>query len=303
MKVLILGSNGMIGSSLVQACSKVKGVDLHPWTRKEADVTNIRETKYKIFELKPNIISNATGFANIEQTENNKDLAFAVNGDAVRFLAELAVDVNAVLVHFSSDQVFDGNENQGYPENYPRLKPINSYGFSKALGETGISKIQKIVDSGKLKYYLVRTSWVYGKYGDNFVNNIINLSQVQSNVPVNNDIIVKPTYNFDLAKQVFNLFKEKRPYGIYHIINEGSCSLFEFAQSILKYKNLSLKNIKPIKFDENNALVKYPLNSILLNTKLPPLRHWQDALKDFLQVTDEPLFNDNVTKNIEDFPW
>ena len=286
MRIAILGSNGLLGTDLKYIFKNLSDYEVANLTRKDLDVTNLRQVKLKLFELRPDVIINATGFTNVKACENelsSKELAYNVNGDAIKNLAETAVDINASLVHFSSDYVFDGKEKEGYPEYYPHLRPLNVYGYSKALGETNISKIQKIVDSGKLKYYLIRTSWLFGEHGNNFVDTMLDLAvnKGKEELSAVTDEIGRPTYSLDLAKRTLEIIKNKSPFGIYHVTNDQNCSWYDFAKKIFDLTNKKIK-VNPVTAEEYGSDIKRPKCSVLLNSKLPPLRTWEDALSAYL---------------------
>ena len=178
-------------------------------------------------------------------------------------------------MHFSTDYVFDGEKSEGYSET-DSPSPVSVYGTSKAEGE---KELMKNTD----KFWLIRTAWLYGPGGKNFVDTIINLAGKNEGQPLKivNDQIGNPTLSSDLAQAVLGLLKGKS-YGIYHMVNGGTCSWYEFAQEIFKILGIPQK-IVPITSEELNRPAKRPKYSILKSSRLPALRHWKEALAEYLK--------------------
>ena len=269
-RVLLLGCRGMLGSELAK---EFKEYDLSCFDRKEADITNKKKLQRKITELQPNIIINAAAYTDTEQAESNQDKALRVNGKAVGHLASIANKIDAVLVHYSTDYVFDGKNRKGYKET-AQPNPINVYGKSKFLGE---ALLRRNTD----KYYLIRSSWMFGGEGKNFVKKILQLSKSNARLKVVNDQWGKPTLAHDLAQETKKIIEQEKPFGIYHITNEGKTNWYQFARRILAFKNITVK-IKPVGSSEYQMKAKRPLSSVLINTKLPKLRKWEEALEEYL---------------------
>lgn len=246
------------------------------WDRGQIDITEREDAAQKIGELKPDVVINAAAYTAVDKAESEKDLAYKVNGCAVGFLAAICKRINALFVHFSTDYVFDGESHTGYKEDHP-YKPINIYGKSKALGEKMILDIEP-------RYYLIRTSWLFGKSGKNFVETMLKLAADGKNIKVVNDQFGSPTYAKDLAKEVRKLVESKNPYGIYHLANSGFCNWHEFAAKIFELSGIK-PDIRPVKSEEFPTPAKRPIYSMLVNTKLPPMRLWEEALKDYLIET------------------
>jgi dTDP-4-dehydrorhamnose reductase len=277
LKILILGAGGMLGTDLGHEFAGK--CELFLWDKNELDVTNKEQVLAKISDLNPNIIINATGYTNVDGAEDNKDLAHKLNADAVEYLVKAAQQVNAKLIHFSTEYVFDGTDKSGYKENYP-VNPINVYGQSKTAGE-------KYIIEYRLGY-LIRTSWLYGHApqigkprGMNFVDTMIKLSTEKSEIKVVNDQFGKLTNTRDLASAVHELAKGDFQPGIYHLVNEGVAMWYEVAQEVFKIKNIQTPLI-PISSIEYPVKAKRPAYAVLLNTKFPQLRLWQEALRDYL---------------------
>jgi dTDP-4-dehydrorhamnose reductase len=258
-KILILGAHGMLGSDLQK---NFPGAELRGH---ELDITDGARVASLIRELVPELVINAAAYTDVDGCEDNRDLAFAVNGESLAPLAQACHDSGSCLIHFSTDYVFDGMK-PGYNED-DEPGPINVYGESKLLGEVNIRNHMK-------DYRIIRTSWLFGKNGRNFVETMIRLSGEMDQVRVVSDQVGKPTYTVDLAKKTWEIFG--REPGIYHVTNEGSCSWYEFARAIIP-------NVIPCSTSEYPRKAKRPANSILANNKTQPMRHWREALNDYLE--------------------
>jgi len=270
-KVLVLGARGMLGSGLKKEFQNYK---LTAWDRKELDITNKKKLQQKILELKPEIIINAAAYTNVERAESNQEMVLRTNGKAVGHLAQIAKKINAILVHYSTDYVFDGKNRKGYKET-AQPNPINVYGKSKFLGE---ALLRRNTD----QYYLIRSSWMFGKRGKNFVKKMLQLSKSNARLKVVNDQWGKPTFARDLAYKTKELIEQDKPFGIYHITNEGKTNWYQFARKIFALKNIPVK-VKPVSNREYKTKAKRPLCSVLINTKLPKLRRWEEALEEYLR--------------------
>ncbi|MCK5123561.1 MAG: dTDP-4-dehydrorhamnose reductase [Candidatus Pacebacteria bacterium] len=272
MKILILGYKGMLGHELVKEFKNDHELIL--WDREQIDISRKEDTIKKVTDLGPDLVINAAAYTAVDEAEHNKDLVYKVNSCAVGFLATACKEIDALFIHFSTDYVFDGENHNGYKENH-LYNPINLYGKSKALGEKMILDISP-------KYYIIRTSWLFGKYGKNFIETMLRLARENKEVRVVNDQFGSPTYAKDLASEVRKLVESENRSGIYHITNSGTCNWYEFAVQIFELSNLNIK-VRPVKSEEFPTPAKRPTYSMLTNTKLPPMRKWEEALKDYLK--------------------
>lgn len=272
MKILLFG-RGLLGQALFDVFTK-NGDKVTCLTHDECDVCDVEKVSAHINNEKPDFVVNATGYTQVDKAEQEKDQAFKVNDEAVQNLANALKNTQIPLVHFSTDYVFDGKNPQGYNEDASPA-PLSVYGASKAEGENAIIKTLK-------NYYLIRTAWLYGPGGRNFVDTMVQLAGKSAGKPLNvvNDQIGSPTYSLDLAEAVLRLLKAKK-YGIYHIVNSGTCSWYEFATEIFNQLGIPQK-VSPISSEELARPAPRPKCSILLNTKLPGLRGWEEALADYL---------------------
>ena len=269
MKVLITGSNGMLGSDIV---NEFRDFDLYALGKNELDISK-KSKIVKIFKkIKPDIVVNAAAYTDVDGSETYKKQALKTNAIAVRNIAMTCKRLDATLVHFSSDYVFDGRNRNGYKEN-DKKNPVNYYGYTKSRGEDYILGIMR-------KYFIIRSSWLFGKNGKNFVQAIMKKAN-EKEIRVVDDQVGSPTYTRDLANAAKELIQNYN-YGTYHLTNSGTCTWFEFAKEILSLSN-SMTKVIPINSKELNRPAKRPGCSILLNTKFKnKLPFWDAALKRYL---------------------
>ena len=295
MKVLIIGAKGMLGQAMGEAFA---GNELALMDREEIDITKNADCRLQIAELKPEIVINCAAYTNVDKAEEEQDAAYKINGYAVGNLAAVCKELDIPLVHFSTEYVFDGESERGYDES-AKPNPVSAYGRSKLLGE---EELQKNTD----KYYLIRLSRLFGKNSPSpslekrgvpsllqregkgefqrkksFVQLMLDLAEKQNEIEVVDEEVSSPTYAPDLAKLTRHIIENKLPYGVYHGANSGSCTWHGFAREIFKIagKNAKLKAVPSLRFPRP---AKRPAYAVLLNTKLPPQRPWQDALNEFL---------------------
>lgn len=274
LKILILGANGMLGKDLADVFA---GHNLILWDFANLDITDKNQVDMKIGELQPAVIINCAAYTAVDDCEKEVDKATLVNGIAVGYLAGAAKKNNAIFVQISTDYVFDGKNKNGYIEPSQEFWPINVYGATKLLGEKSLLRLDK--------YYLIRTSWLYGKNGKNFVDTITRLGKEKKELKVINDQFGKPTFTVDLAKQILYILNNDLPFGIYHITNEtkkGGITWYNFAKKICKLQKLKVR-VKPCTTEEYPLPAKRPAHSALINTKLPKIRKWQKALKEYIK--------------------
>jgi dTDP-4-dehydrorhamnose reductase len=271
MKILLLGKNGLLGSAIFGANKAHETIGL---SHSECDICKTKEVESQISKISPDVVINATGYTAVDKAETEPDKAFEINSKAVGELSKILAEKNIPLMHFSTDYIFDGSNPNGYKET-DLPSPQSVYGKSKAAGEVEIFKNLK-------NYYLIRTSWLYGPGGKNFVDTMIELHRKNDGKPIKvvNDQRGCPTYSIDLANAVLGLLQAKK-YGIYHMVNDSSCTWYEFAVEIFRQLGVN-QPIDPITTKELNRPAPRPACSILLNTKLPKLRSWQEALEDYL---------------------
>jgi dTDP-4-dehydrorhamnose reductase len=270
MKILILGKNGMLGNAVLKELHNYKCFE---FGKEELDITNKEKVSGVMRDIKPNVVINCAAYTDVDACETNQKHAFNVNGKAVGHIAKSCNKIKAHLVHISTDYVFDGTKKQGYNED-DKKNPISVYGKSKAFGEDLILKNMK-------QFSIIRTSWLFGTHGKNFVNSIIKLSKNKNELRVVNDQVGSPTYTKDLALMIKKIVKEGK-HGIFHVTNSGFCTWYQFASKIFEIMNKKVKLI-PTSSKDIDRLARRPAFSILINNKLDKLRVWKYALKQYLE--------------------
>lgn len=278
MKALILGSSGMLGSQVVKVFSDY---ELVLPDENELDITDEDFVLNFIEKNKPDLIINCAAYTNVDGCEDikNQDIAYKVNGYGPGYLAKGASVVGAKLVHISTDYVFPGDKKTPYETDDP-VDPVNVYGKTKLLGEEEIKKNCNT-------YYILRTAWLYGENGPNFINTMLKLGAERDEVGVVNDQFGSPTNVIDLARGIRNVVS-KDNYGIYHMINHGYCSWYDLAKLVFKYSGMDVK-VKAVSSEEFIRPAKRPKNSRMNDKKLADngydiLRDYEDAVKDFIDA-------------------
>lgn len=274
-KVLILGAQGMLGHDLVEVFSReydVTGLDIE-----DLDITRQGATRKTIKELSPDVVINAAGYTDVDGCEKKINKAFAVNGQGAKNVAKGCWDIGSKLIYLSTDYIFDGAKGSPYRED-DAPNPQNIYGESKLMGER---YIEEILDD----YVIVRTQWLYGKHGRNFVETILALAEERDRIEVVHDQQGSPTYTADLSRAIATLVS-RNLRGIFHVSNSGSCSWYDFALEIVQLANSSQVEIVPISSTALNRPAKRPLYSILNCQRLEQeagteMRSWQKALRDY----------------------
>jgi dTDP-4-dehydrorhamnose reductase/dTDP-4-dehydrorhamnose 3,5-epimerase len=276
IKVLVTGVKGQLGYDVVRRLNKLKidnlGVDIDDF-----DITDKRESEKFILDYNPDVIVHCAAYTAVDRAEDEKEKCYAVNVEGTRNIAEVCFKIDAKMIYISTDYVFNGKGEKPYTEE-EKTDPVNYYGYTKEQGE-------KIVRDLLKKHFIVRTSWVYGINGTNFLKTIIKLAESREYVKVVNDQIGTPTYTSDLAELVCDMLQTNK-YGTYHGVNEGYISWFDFTHEIFKEAGMDTK-VKPISTSQYPTKAQRPLNSRLSNLKLEEngfnkLSDWKDALKRYL---------------------
>ncbi len=274
MKVVIIGAKGMLGSMLASVFSEYKPVLLD---REEIDITNEQHVRKVLRDANASHIINAAAYTDVDGAEEHEEDAFLVNEAGVSHLATAARELSATLVHFSTDYVFPGTNSNGYSESDSPGPAVNVYGKSKLAGERALKE-------SRCNFYLIRTAWLYGPNGKNFVHTMLKLAETNKKIHVVHDQYGCPTYTKDLAQFVLTLIQEAYPFGIYHGVNTGNASWFEFAEKIFEHTENLPVVVKPVSSIEFPRPAVRPTYSILTNTRGPKMRPWQDALAEYLRT-------------------
>lgn len=274
MKVLITGADGQLGKDFQKYFEK-EGIDNISTDYNTLDITDLKSLRGKIT---PNIthIINCAAYNAVDKAEEEWEKAYLINGIGVRNLALISNEINAELIHYSTDYVFSGKKGNKYTI-YDEPNPVNKYGESKALGE----KFVKL----SYKYYLIRVSWVFGTGNNNFAKKVIEWSKNKKELRIVDDEISSPTYTVDLVKATINLIKMKA-YGLYHITNTP-CSRYEWAEYILKETGWNGK-LNKAKKEEFSLPAERPDYAVLDNfgyyeTTGEKMPEWKNATKRFLE--------------------
>jgi dTDP-4-dehydrorhamnose reductase len=261
MKILITGINGQVGHALMQELTEHELIGL---TRQDCDLTSLDQIKQVIDHHKPELIINPAAYTKVDQAEDEPELAFKINRDAPKVMAEKAWEYNIPLIHFSTDYVFDGEKEGVYVED-DLTHPLGVYGQSKFAGEEEIQAVGGLI-------YIFRTSWVYSSVGHNFFLTMKQLSFERDELKVVVDQFGVPTSNQFIAEQIKSIIPQlnENNTGIYHLVPDGICSWFEFAEQIISQSNplFNLENLLPIQTHEFKTKTKRPQNSVLKNEKI-----------------------------------
>lgn len=282
MKVAVIGANGQLGSDLVAAFSE-QGDAVCGLTHSDIEISDLHSVSQALDGIRAQVIVNTAAMHHVENCEREPEKAFAVNALGPRNLAIVARDLGAVLMHVSTDYVFDGSKGSPYiEEDNPR--PLNAYGITKLAGE-------HFVRATTARHFVIRTSGLYGKSpcrakgGLNFIELMLKLAKDRGEVRVVDSEVVSPTSTAELAQQMVHLSRSDC-YGLYHATAEGSCSWYEFAREIFAITDTQVRlNVAaPDEFPAKVARPKYSVleNRALKNSGLNMFKPWQDALHRYL---------------------
>ncbi|XBG91685.1 dTDP-4-dehydrorhamnose reductase [Enterococcus cecorum] len=274
--ILLTGGNGQLGTELRHLLDE-KGVEYVSTDAKKMDITDAQATMDYITNLKPTVIYHCAAYTAVDKAEDEgKALDEKINVDGTRNVALVAKEVGATLVYISTDYVFDGKLKDGeYAVDAP-INPLNEYGRTKALGEKAV---QEIMDD----YYIIRTSWVFGKYGHNFVFTMQKLAETRDELTIVNDQFGRPTWTRTLAEFMYFVIDQKAPFGIYHLSNDNACSWYEFAKEILKDTDVKVSPVTSEQFPQKATRPQYSVMDLskakALGFHIPT---WQEALQGML---------------------
>ena len=276
MKILVTGSNGQLGKSLRDTSLEFPEYDWHFMSSDNLDITD-KEAIRRIFEKEEfDYCINCAAYTAVDKAEVDKDQAFLVNSKALEYLAQDCERFNRVLIHVSTDFVFDGLKKSSYTE-LDKTNPINEYGKSKLKGEENVKRFCS-------KHYIIRTSWVYSNYGNNFLKTMLRLEKEKKQLSIVNDQFGTPTYAGDIANAIMRIIQSNTShYGIYHYSNEGETNWFDFAQAIFNFIGSKIE-IKPVFSNEYVTAAERPKNSVLNKDKIKKtfqlkIPNWKDGLK------------------------
>ena len=297
MKILITGSNGQLGNELQKIVAtgkaeigavseEIKNAEVFAMDVDTLDITNLEQVKKVLNEVKPDVVINCAAATNVDGCEANQDLAFKINSLGPRNLAMVAEELGAKIVQVSTDYVFSGVGETPLKES-DLVAPVSVYGKTKLLGE-------EFVRDFSSKYYIVRTAWLYGYVGHNFVYTMMKLGKDRDTLSVVNDQLGNPTHANDLAYHILKLIQTEE-YGVYHCTGKGECSWYDFASEIMKLsgRNCTVNPCTSIEYKSmypNSA--DRPAYSSLDNMMLrctvgDEMRDWKDAIKTFMDNVEK----------------
>lgn len=277
-KVLVTGAGGQLGQEFVRL--DVPGIQFVGVDRQVMDITDSVQCVQVMERIVPDTVIHCAAYTAVDRVETDEERAWQINAVGTENVARAAEAIGAKLCYISTDYVFDGNETQPYLEN-ASTAPQTVYGRTKLAGE-------KLAQELCSQVFIVRTSWLYGYYGNNFVNTMLRLGQHHQELKVVNDQTGSPTYTLDIVKFIAELVQTHQ-YGVYHASNSGSCTWYDFARAIFEEAGLNNKiTVIPCQTKEFPRPAPRPAYSVLAHDALlragfEPMRHWRAALKEFLK--------------------
>jgi len=277
LKVMVTGATGMLGRQVALEYRR-RGAAVYGLPRRELDITKPGQIDTIIQKIKPDVVLNCAAYTNVDGAEEEKEKAFLINGLGPRYLALACRRYGATLAHISTDYIFDGWANRPY-QVYDTPRPINTYGASKLFGEAAVR------ETGG-NFFIVRTSWLFGPGGKNFVDTILNLAREREELKVVDDQQGCPTYTIDLAEALIHLV-ESEVYGTYHVTNTGETTWYEFARKIVSTAGLKIQ-VNPCKTQDFPSPAPRPAYSVI---DLFPFKQvtgyslpaWEDALERYIK--------------------
>ena len=284
--ILITGADGQLGMTFKSL--SLDGLDYNFifTNSKDLDITNHQSVRKFISDKKINVIINCAAYTLVDKAEIEPNKADQINHQAVANIAQVAKDLFVKLIHISTDYVFDGNKSSPYVES-DSTNPQTVYGKTKLNGETAIKEINP-KDS-----IIIRTSWLFSRFGENFVNKMLELAKTNKQISVVSDQIGSPTNANDLAKFILKIIPKIKNNNVklFHFSNDGSCSWYEFTKEIFKINNIDIILI-PVSGDDYPTKAKRPSFSVLLAKKIQnkykfAIPSWMDALKDNFELVNE----------------
>mgnify|MGYP001302144721 FL=1 len=276
LKILVTGKDGQLGYALQELSGNQFEFTWKFTDRSELDITDSIKTQSVLKQFQPDWIINSAAYTDVDGAESNEEIAYKVNAVGPHILAKSAKEIGAKLVHISTDYVFDGTKKEPYSEN-DTPNPLQVYGKSKLKGEL-------FIQDTSITGFIIRTSWVYGNHGKNFVNTILKLAKEKNEIQVVDDQFGSPTYVKDLAKVVIELLSKRQinEMDLYHFSNHGVISWFDFAKCIKQLMNLDLKiqRINSCDYYKSNFRPTYSVLDLKkINSVYKNIEHYKKSLK------------------------
>ncbi len=278
-KILVTGANGQLGKCLQQAATQYPSWEFDFFERESLNITEQKQLEEVFAKGAYDYCINTAAYTQVDQAEKEPEKTFLVNGEAVKNVASICEKNKAVLIHISTDYVFDGSKEGAYVET-DEPNPINVYGASKLKGEQYVEKIST-------RYFIVRASWVYSEFGQNFLKTILRLAKERESLTITTEQKGSPTNAHDLAEMLLKIIeKESKVYGTYHFCNKGAITWYDFAKAIVNQAGFS-KTTAIVKTDDYPTFAKRPKNSVLDTTKLQQhlgiqIKYWENALRELI---------------------
>jgi dTDP-4-dehydrorhamnose reductase len=280
MVVLVTGSNGQLGQAIQSISDKYQEVDFVFCSSSDLDVTSKENCQSVFTKYKPDFCINAAAYTAVDKAESEPEKAYLINVIGAKNLAAVCKEFSTILLHISTDFVFDGTTALSVTNGYTETdlpNPTGVYGQTKLDGEKAI---QETFDN----YFIIRTSWVYSQFGNNFMKTMLRLASERDSLSVVNDQIGTPTNAVDLAEALIKIISsEKNEFGIYNFSNEGQCSWYDFAKKIFEVNNISI-NLQPIPTTSFPTPAKRPAYSVLNKSKIKnvfgvEVMYWEESLR------------------------
>jgi dTDP-4-dehydrorhamnose reductase len=275
-KIIVLGASGQLGHCLQQVAAEQHIKDIYFPAEDEANVLNVEALEKLFAEQKPAFCINCAAYTAVDKAEDDTDIARRVNKDGAANLAHLCKTHNATLIHVSTDFVFEGNSPHPLVET-DAANPISVYGLTKLEGEQDVAELLP-------EHYIIRTSWLYSEYGNNFVKTMLRLGKEKEELKIIADQVGTPTYAIDLAKCIFTIINANAgQYGIYHFSNEGVTSWYDFAKAIFDLSHTTIK-VLPVRTAEYVTKATRPAYSVMDKAKIKStfkmqIPYWRDSLE------------------------
>jgi len=283
LNLIILGSNGMLASDLIELLGYEENIYFRGYTKNECDITKEEDIYNVLGETKGSItnVINCASYTNVDECEENEKLAYKINAEALELLSKMCLENEIHLTHISSDYVFEGLKKEPYLEQDETI-PLSIYGKSKLAGE---GFVRNMGDKG----LIIRTSSLYGKHRKNFIDKALNKLELGVSIDLIEDQILTPSYAMDIANVIIQLAMSFKS-GIYHVTNSGFCTWYEFIKKGAELCEFNIEHAKKVKMDDLERKAIRPKYSVLskkrLNSTLSePLRNWEDALYQYLLET------------------
>ncbi|WP_294200739.1 dTDP-4-dehydrorhamnose reductase [uncultured Chryseobacterium sp.] len=281
-KMLVIGGNGQLGCCIRKIASEFELDYEFSFTDSQTvDITNEDQVNSFFTEYKPDYCINASAYTAVDLAEKENEKAFAVNADGVGYLAQACKDINAILIHVSTDYVFDGETNLCYSED-DFTNPIGVYGESKLKGEELAMEINP-------KTIILRTSWLYSEFNKNFVKTMLNLFSQKDELGIVGDQFGQPTNATDLAEAIMSIIETReKKYGIFHFSNYPETTWFEFAEKIAEFSGSKIK-LNKLTTDQYPTPAKRPKRSTMCLDKIEKVynvetRHWENSLEECIEI-------------------